>query len=132
MAQVTQVFVERRPDRSHPYNAGGGFMLLSKEGLRELDRRLADHALTMQGMRVLIAMAASADFENRVRAGQKDLASHLRMDQSAVSKAVRNLVELGFVLQPEWSRGPYRINPTLLWQGSAKTLKRALEERVAA
>lgn len=103
-------------------------MLLSKRGLRELDLRLADHSLGLQAVRVLIAMASAADFENRVRAGQKDLAHHLAMGQSDVSKAIRKLVELGFVLDPEWSRGPYRLSPHLLWQGSAKTLKRALGE----
>ncbi len=107
-------------------------MIFSKAGLRELDRRLADRSLGMQAMRVLVAMATSIDFENRVRMGQKDLASHLGMDQSAVSKAVRDLIESGLVEAPAWSRGPYTISPRLLWQGSAKTLKKALEERTAA
>ncbi len=107
-------------------------MLLSKAGLRELDARLADRSLGMQAVRVLVAMSTSVDFENRVRMGQKDLAAHLEMDQSSVSKAVRSLVGLGFIEAPEHSRGYYRVSPRLLWQGGAKTLKRALEERAAA
>ena len=51
-------------------------MLLSKDGLRELDARLADGSIGMQAVRVLVAMATSSDYENRVRMGQKDLAAH--------------------------------------------------------
>jgi DNA-binding MarR family transcriptional regulator len=107
-------------------------MLLSMSGMRLLDARLADRSLGMQAVRVLVAMATSCDFENRVRAGQKDLSSHLAMDQSDVSKAIRALIEVGFIERPETTRGYYRISPLLLWKGSAKTLKRALEERAAA
>ena len=107
-------------------------MLLSAAGLDELDLRLADRSLGMQAVRVLVAMARSCDYENRVRAGQKDLAAHLGMDQSDVSKAVRALVSCGLIEQPESSRGYYRISPWLLWKGSARTLKQALAERQAA
>lgn len=107
-------------------------MMLSKAGLAELDARIADHTLGIQAVRVLIAMARSLDYENRVGIGGKELAADLGMWPSAVSAAIKTLVECGFVERPLWARGPYTISPHLLWQGSAKTLKRALEERAAA
>lgn len=128
---VSALLVERKPRFAHPY-VKEGFMLLSKRGLRELDARLADRSIGMQAVRVLVAMTTACDYENRVRMGQKDLAAHLRMDQAAVSRATRDLVECGFVERPESSRGYYRLSPHLLWQGGSKTLKRALDERQAA
>jgi len=126
------VMMGKRPRPAHPYMLEKGFMLLSIAGLDELDRRLADRSLGMQAVRVLVAMARSCDYENRVRAGQKDLAAHLEMDQSAVSKAIRSLITCGMIEAPESSRGYYRISPRLLWKGSARTLKVALTERQAA
>jgi Firmicute plasmid replication protein (RepL) len=122
-----QVFIEARPRRAHPYN-GVGFMLISQEGLDELDRCLASREIGMQAIRVLVAMTKSLDFENQVRAGPKDLAAHLGMCLPDISRAIKTLIDLGFVLRPEWSRGPYRISPHLLWKGSAAALKKALAE----
>jgi hypothetical protein len=127
----TVVLVAKQPRPVHPYFTAG-FMLLSVAGLDELDLRMADRSIGMQAMRVLVAMARSCDYENRVRAGQKDLAAHLDMDQSDVSKAIRALIACGLIEPPEHSRGPYRISPRLLWKGSARTLKKALDERAAA
>ncbi len=115
----------------HPYGAEG-FMLISRDGLTEPDRRLADRSLGMQAVRVLVAMLQSCDYGNRVCMGPKDLASHLAMDQAAVSKATRSLVECGLIERPETSRGYYRINPFLLWKGSASALKQEIEKRRAA
>lgn len=129
---VVRNFVERKPKSWHPYELSGGFMLVSKNGLAELGARLADRSLGMQAVRVLLAMAENCDFENRVRTGQKDLSRILEMDQSDVSKATKALVECGMVEKPENSRGYFRINPNLLWKGSGKTLKKALEMREAA
>ena len=125
-----RVFVERRRVQAHPYGSGG-FMMLSKAGLRELDLRLADRTLGMQAIRVLVAMAQSIDYENRAHMGQKDLAAHLGMAQQNVSAAIQDLVACGFVDRPA-GRGYYRISPRLLWKGSARTLKAALADREAA
>lgn len=125
------LLVAKAPRVAHPY-VGDGFLLLSIAGLAELDNRLADRSLGMQAVRVLVAMARVCDYENRVRAGQKDLAAHLKMDQSDVSKAVRSLIACKMVEPPEHSRGYYRISPFLLWKGSGRTLKKAMESRQAA
>jgi hypothetical protein len=127
-----KVFVEKRTRAAHPYVALEGFMILSVTGMKELDRRLSDRSLGMQAVRVLIAMATSCDYENRVRRGQKDLAAHLDMDQSDVSKAIRVLIECEFIERPQTSRGYYTISPRLMWKGSSRTLKLALQERIAA
>ena len=128
---ATRIFIEkRRASPAHPYGIGG-FMMLSKAGLRELDLRLADRTLGMQAIRVLIAMAQSIDYENRAHMGQKDLAAHLGMAQQHVSASIRDLVACGFLERPETSRGYYRISPRLLWQGSARTLRAALAREAA-
>lgn len=128
----TRVFIERKPRGDHPYQRRGvGFVQVSKLGLRELSARLADHTLGVQAIRVLIEMAEVCDYENRVLLSQKDLASRLRMDQSDISKASNLLVDCGF-LERMSHRGWYRISPRLLWNGSSRTLKTALEEREAA
>lgn len=123
---VPTVFVQRSARQAHPYQRRG-FLQVSLEGLEELEARFADHTLGMQAVRVLVAMARRADFENRVWVSQKDLGAHLKMSQSEVSAAQGRLAECGF-LRRSGPRGFYSISPKLLWKGSARTLKAALAE----
>ena len=114
--------------RRHPY----GIMMytqLSFIGLRELEARLSDGSIGMQAMRVLTAMIAACDYENVVHKGQKDLARELEMAQQHVSRAVRALLECGFLEQPGSSRGYYVVSPRLCWKGGEESLRRALAER---
>lgn len=114
--------------RKHPYRAER-FMLASYVGLEELLARMGDRSLGMQAMRVLVAMMADCDYENRVRPGQKDLARKLGMAQTHVSKAIRDLIACGFVENPNNDRGRYMLSPRLCWKGDDDSLRRALSER---
>lgn len=104
-------------------------MLASYVGLEELAARLGDHTLGLQAIRVLLGMMAECDYENRVRAGQKDLARKLGMQQSQVSRAIRDLIACGFVEQPDNDRGRYLVSPKLCWKGDEDSLRRALSDR---
>jgi DNA-binding MarR family transcriptional regulator len=104
-------------------------MIASYLGLEELLARTGDHSLGMQAVRVLLAMMAECDYENRVRGGQKDLARKLGMNQAHVSRAIRDLIECGFVENPHNDRGRYLVSPKLCWKGDEDSLRQALSER---
>lgn len=104
-------------------------MIASYVGLEELLARMGDRSLGMQAVRVLVAMMAECDYENRVRCGQKDLARKLGMAQTHVSKAIRDLSACGFVENPHGDRGRYVVSPKLCWKGDEESLRRALAER---
>ena len=127
--EVRQFFESRRREKS-PY--GVHFMMLSQRGVAELAERLADHTVTMVGVRTLLAMLRHMDFENRVDISQKDLALELGVSQSDLSKASRGLMECGFIERMANRRGWYRISPKLCWKGSVKTLTKELDDRPAA
>lgn len=104
-------------------------MMISLEGFDELHERLTDRSLGMQAVRVLVAMVKTVERDNIVRAGRKDLARMLEMDQSDVSKAMKSLIEAGFIERPKLRFDPYRISPRFAWRGSTTELKRALHDR---
>lgn len=103
-------------------------MLTSYVGLDELLERTGDRSLGMQAVRVLIAMMAECDYGNQVRCGHKDIARKLGMAQSHVSKAIRDLVSVGFIEQTS-DRGRYVISPKLCWKGDEDSLRAALAAR---
>lgn len=127
----TRIFIEKRAREKMPYGVGA-FMMVSQGGLCELENRLADRSIGKQAMRVLIAMLCSVTYENRVDASQKEMSAALGMSQQEVSKAIRALIECGFIERLANRRGWYRISPEFSWKGSARTLQHALDERVAA
>jgi len=104
-------------------------MQISFVGLDELQERIADRSIGQQAIRVLLAMMASCDYNNRVQAGQKDLAKHLAMDQANVAKAINALIACGFVERSENYHARYVISPRLAWKGGEETLRQALAER---
>lgn len=114
--------------RRHPFGVER-YMQVSYIGLDELSERIRDHTLGAQAVSVLLSMMACCDYENRVLAGQKDLAKHLGMAQSHVSKAIVSLIEAGFVERGENYRGRYVISPRLAWKGGEESLRVALAAR---
>lgn len=106
-------------------------MMFSGEGLSELCERMADKTLGIQAIRVLFGMVASVEVhsDNKVRAGRKDLARQLDMDEGAISKAIKKLVECGLVEPPKMRFDHYTISPRVAWYGNGPDLKRALAER---
>lgn len=108
-----------------------GLMQISVEGMLELQDRMSDRTLGVQAIRVLWAMLNSVQVHdgNRVHAGRKDLARILAMDESDISKAIRKLIDCGFVEQPKFRFSPYVISPSFAWYSRTPDLKRALKDR---
>ena len=104
-------------------------MQQSYVGIEELLNRLIDKSLGVQSIKVLLAMVADCDYENRVHAGAKDIARRTEMAESHVSTAIKALVDCGFVERRANSRGRYTISPTLCWKGGEESLRAALSER---
>jgi DNA-binding MarR family transcriptional regulator len=125
-----RIFVERK-NRKRAYERDR-FMMISQNGLAELQERLADRSLGMQAVRVLVAMLESVDYENRVWASQKDIALHLKMSSQEVSKASRALTDCGFVERIANRRGWYQISDRLAWKGSVERLHERRSARKAA
>lgn len=84
-------------------------------------------ALGLEGLVVFNALMARLDFENYIQVSQSDIATELEMKASNVSRAVRKLVELGFVRQgPKVGRSlTYQLHPDLVWKGGAKNHHKA-------
>lgn len=80
-------------------------------------------------MRVLMAFLAELDYENYIQVAQMDIAEKLVMQKSHVSRAVKNLIEFGIILEgPKIGRSrTYRLNPQFGWKGTVSNHKKALK-----
>ena len=65
---------------------------------------------------------ARLDFENYIQVSQSDIADELEMKPSNVSRAVRKLIDHGFIkVGPKVGRSlTYQLHPDLAWKGKAK------------
>lgn len=79
-------------------------------------------------MRVLMALLAELDYENYIQVAQIDIAEALSMQKTHVSRAIKNLIEFGIILEgPKIARSKtYRLNPQFGWKGTVGNHKRAL------
>lgn len=114
--------------RRHPYRPEH-FMIASYVGLQELEARLADRSVGVMALRVLLAMMADCDYENRVRGGQKDIARRLNMAHQHVSRSISDLIATGFLEKGQNARGGYTLSPALCWKGDEASLREALAAR---
>lgn len=80
-------------------------------------------------MRVLMALLADLDYENYIQVAQMDIAEALNMQKTNVSRAVKNLLEFGIVIEgPKIGRSKtYRLNPQFGWKGTVTNHKKALK-----
>ena len=80
-------------------------------------------------MRVLMALLADLDYENYIQVAQIDIADALNMQKTHVSRAVKNLLEFGIVIEgPKIGRSKtYRLNPQFGWKGTVTNHKKALK-----
>ena len=68
-------------------------------------------------MRVLMALLAELDYENYIQVAQIDIAEALTMQKTNVSRAVKNLIDFGIILEgPKIGRSKTnRLNPQFCW-----------------
>lgn len=80
-------------------------------------------------MRVLMALLADLDYENYIQVAQVDIAEALNMQKTHVSRAIKNLLEFGVVIEgPKIGRSKtYRLNPQFGWKGTVTNHKKALK-----
>jgi len=80
-------------------------------------------------MRVLMALLADLDYENYIQVAQVDIAEALNMQKTHVSRAVKNLLDFGIVIEgPKIGRSKtYRLNPQFGWKGTVTNHKKALK-----
>ncbi|ATI93582.1 hypothetical protein H0K13_004467 [Salmonella enterica] len=79
--------------------------------------------------RVLMALLADLDYENYIQVAQVDISNALNMQKTNVSRAVKNLIEFGIIIEgPKIGRGKtYRLNPQFGWKGTVKNHKKAIK-----
>ena len=85
--------------------------------------------LNHEQMRVLMALLAELDYENYIQVAQTDISIALKMQKANVSRAIKNLLEFGIILEgPRIGRSKtYRRNPQFGWKGTVSNHKKALK-----
>lgn len=80
-------------------------------------------------MRVLMALLADLDYENYIQIAQVDIANTLSMQKTHVSRAIKNLLEFGVIIEgPKIGRSKtYRLNPQFGWKGTVSNHRKALK-----
>lgn len=80
-------------------------------------------------MRVLMVLLADLDYENFTQVVQMDIADALKMQKTNVSRAVKNLIEFGVIIEgPKIRRSKtYRLNPQFGWKGTISNHKKKLK-----
>ncbi|PHM49104.1 helix-turn-helix domain-containing protein [Xenorhabdus sp. KK7.4] len=74
--------------------------------------------LNHEQTKVLMILLADLDYENYIQVAQIDVANALKMQKTNVSRAVKNLIEFGVILEgPKIGRSKtYRLNPQFGWK----------------
>ncbi|HAZ7408665.1 TPA: hypothetical protein J7712_004463 [Escherichia coli] len=131
MRRVTQVDLETGEDL-------GGFVAVVRPKQKSSFQRhftmnqaaliTIANELNHNQMRVLMALLAELDYENYIQVAQIDIAEALRMQKTNVSRAIKNLIEFGIILEgPKIGRSKtYRLNPQFGWKGTVSNHKKAL------
>ena len=131
MRKVTQVDLETGEDL-------GGFVAVIRPKQKSSFQRhftmnqaallTIANELNHDQMRVLMALLADLDYENYIQVAQIDIAEALRMQKTHVSRAIKNLIEFGIIIEgPKIGRSKtYRLNPQFGWKGTVSNHKKAL------
>ncbi|MBB0339222.1 hypothetical protein G7M09_26045, partial [Escherichia coli] len=80
-------------------------------------------------IRVLMALLADLDYENYIQVAQIDIADALKMQKTNVSRAIKNLIDFGIIIEgPRIGRSKtYRLNPQFGWKGTVSNHRKALK-----
>ncbi|KLU14977.1 MULTISPECIES: helix-turn-helix domain-containing protein [Xenorhabdus] len=85
--------------------------------------------LNHEQTKVLMILLADLDYENYIQIAQVDICESLKMNKASVSRAIKNLIEFGIILEgPKIGRSKtYRLNPQFGWKGTVSNHKKALK-----
>ncbi len=100
---------------------GGRWMKLNQDPMAFLANRKDIRGETL---RVFILLTAVADYRNLLPT-QKRVAQKLVINQAQVSRAYKQLSEIGFVYKKE---GNYYLDPRVCWKGTQKQMDAACRE----
>ncbi|PHM58549.1 lipoprotein [Xenorhabdus stockiae] len=132
MRKVTQIDLETGEDL-------GGFVAVVRPKQKSSFERhftmnqaallLIANELNHEQTRVLMALLADLDYENYIQIAQIDVANALKMQKTHVSRAVKNLIGFGIILEgPKIGRSKtYRLNPQFGWKGTVSNHRKALK-----
>lgn len=132
MRKVTQVDLETGEDL-------GGFVAVIRPKqkssferhftMNQAALKIIATELNHEQTKVLMMILADLDYENYIQVAQIDIAESLVMKKSAVSRAIRHLLEFGIILEgPKIGRSKtYRLNPQFGWKGTVSNHKKALK-----
>lgn len=132
MRKVTQVDLETGEDL-------GGFVAVIRPKqkssferhftMNQAALKIIATELNHEQTKVLMMLLAELDYENYIQVAQIDIAESLTMKKSAVSRAIRHLLEFGIILEgPKIGRSKtYRLNPQFGWKGTVSNHKKALK-----
>lgn len=111
---------------------GKGWFQMAQDTMRRLNAERK--TLGLEGIVVFNALMARLDFENYIQVSQSEVAEELEMQRSNVSRAVKRLVDLGFIKTgPKVGRSyTYQLHPELAWKGRGNTHFKAREAARAA
>ncbi len=131
MRKVTQVDLETGEDL-------GGFVAVIRPKqkssferhftMNQAALKIIATELNHEQTKVLMMLLADLDYENYIQVAQIDIAESLGMKKPNVSKAVKNLIEFGIILEgPKIGRSKtYRLNPQFGWKGTGSNNKKGL------
>lgn len=87
---------------------------------QSLEKMAQAKEMTLEMYRVRDKLLSMLDFDNWVFASQSAIARDLGMKQPNVSRAIKGLVDIGFlVIGPKrGTANTYRLNPEYAWKGS--------------
>lgn len=99
---------------------GRDWFQMAQDTLRTINQHRKD--LGLEGIVVFNALMARLDFENYIQVSQSDIADELEMKPSNVSRAVKKLIDHGFIkVGPKVGRSfTYQLHPDLAWKGKSK------------
>lgn len=116
-----EVIATERPQRKE-----SDFVKFYDEGLRAL---ASNPNLPPMAIRLYLHLVATAGFENWIDFNQTDLAKQLGMARPKLNKALRTLINEGFIIKDaprEGWRHVYRINPHVAYRGKTSTRAKAI------
>lgn len=131
MRKVTQVDLETGEDL-------GGFVAVIRPKqkssferhftMNQAALKIIATELNHEQTKVLMMLLADLDYENYIQVAQIDIAESLGMKTSAISRAIRHLLEFGIIIEgPKIGRSKtYRLNPQFGWKGTVSNHKKAL------
>lgn len=106
---------------------GGDYMMVKQSSLLRLTK---DENLNLEDWRVLSTYIGYADYENIVRTSQKEIAEHLGMKPSNVSRSTKKLIEKKILIEIQrvGRYKHYQFNEFYGWKGDSENYQKKVRQ----